>query len=188
MATQKKSSKKTAPIADVEHPGKTAASPTSKPVIVSNRPIIKDPMVVEDSADKQPELPARKTSTKPKLQPLTPPSEHEEPQSDTSQDENEVVNEAPEPPNAEAKNSKKTVEESEELEAKRKAERAANLQKIANAKTYYLPINSVEKRKTKRFVALGVLLSILLIMIWINIVLDAELMQIDGITPVTSFF
>lgn len=185
MSKSKKPPKKSVPIADIEHPGTTAASPTSKPVIVTNRPIIKDPMVVEDVADEQPKLTAKKTSTKPKLQPLTTSVESEDSKESTTQ-EKPVVDAVPAP--AESKSSKKTPEESEELDRKRKEERAANLQKIANAKTYYLPINSVEKRKTKRFVVLGILLSILLIMIWVDIALDAELIRIDGITPVTSFF
>ena len=33
---------------DVMHPGKVAANASSKPVIVSNRPILKDPMVRDD--------------------------------------------------------------------------------------------------------------------------------------------
>ena len=191
MVTKKPTSK-AAPISDVEEPGKSAASATSKPVIVTNRPLIKDPMVVEeaDDAPAKEVLPSKKTSTKPKLQPLKPtadkpdteqPEPVAEPASKTEASEQKAA--APNP------NSKQKPSENDEKNAeKRKAEHDTNLQKIVDAKTYYLPINAVEKRKTKRFVLLGVLLSILLIMLWIDIALDAGLIQIDGITPITSFF
>lgn len=191
MAT-KKSTKKAEPISDVEKPGRSTASPTSKAVIVTNRPIIKDPMVVDttDSDSDTFELPVKKTSTKPKIQPL-----ESSPNPDVNSED--APTSSPDKPQEEdidansSKTNKKntpTPEDSEEKEAKQKAEHDANLQKVVDAKTYYLPINAVEKRKTKRFVILGVLLSIFLIMIWINIALDAELVQIDGVTPITHFF
>ncbi len=187
MAEDKKSPTSAPPISDVEEPGKSAASATSKPVLVTNRPIIKDPMVVDEDqkdSDAQ-ELPAKKTSTKPKIQPLETspkPGEGNEDQKEAPKSDLE----AEKPEGKPAK--KKPVEESEEVLAQRQAEREANLQKIVDAKTYYLPINAVEKRKTKRFVVLGLLFSILLIMVWVNIALDAELVQINGISPLTSFF
>lgn len=184
MAETKKTTKTTKPISDVEEPGKSAASATSKPVIVTNRPLIKDPMVVEEEQKDavEPVATTKKTSTKPKLQPLeSSPKPEEETQTNSAED---TADNGPE--KKPTKN--KSAEDDEKAEAQRKLERESNLQKIVDAKTYYLPINAVEKRKTKRFVILGVLLSILLIMVWINIALDAELVQIDGITPVTNLF
>lgn len=188
---EKKPTKKTQQITDVEKPGKSAASATSKPVIVTNRPLIKDPMVVKDSQEKTEEQPTltKKTSTKPKIQPLEPSPEPEEVEDVAPEKKpDETLTQVSESSKSEDKKTKKTVEDSEEAAAKRKAEHDANLQKIADAKTYYLPINAVEKRRTKRFVTLGVLLSILLLLVWIDIALDAELVQIDGINSITSFF
>lgn len=62
------------------------------------------------------------------------------------------------------------------------------VQKLVDGKQYYLPINAVEKRKTKHFVILGVVLSVLLLLTWADIALDAGLVQIPGVKPVTHFF
>ena len=51
MAESKKSEGKK--IIDVAHPGKSSPSENSKSVIVNKREIMKDPMVVEDSLEKQ---------------------------------------------------------------------------------------------------------------------------------------
>ena len=40
----------------------------------------------------------------------------------------------------------------------------------------------------KRFVALGVLLSILLLLAWADIALDAGLVKVNSVKPVTHFF
>ena len=66
--------KKTAkPIADVSHPGKSAPSSTSKPVIVTNRPILKDPMMVDEDTTIVPVTVSR--TAEPKLEPLSQPAE-----------------------------------------------------------------------------------------------------------------
>lgn len=53
---------------------------------------------------------------------------------------------------------------------------------------YYLPINSVEKKRAKRVAIVGVLFILLLGAAWFIVALDAGLIQIDGIEPVTQFF
>ncbi|HXR49612.1 MAG TPA: hypothetical protein VN778_01120, partial [Verrucomicrobiae bacterium] len=77
MSDIKKPSKAAAPskrIMDVAHPGKSAPSSTSKPVIVTNRPIMKDPMMTEDSdVNTGNEVKIVGTSAKIKIQPLTAP-------------------------------------------------------------------------------------------------------------------
>lgn len=75
-----------------------------------------------------------------------------------------------------------------EAEAVKETERAAAIQKLVDDKQYYLPINSVEKRRSRRFVALGVLLSMLLAVAWVDVALDAGLIHIGNIKPVTHFF
>jgi len=221
MAEEKKSTKKFQPISDVESPGKTAASPTSKSIIIKNGPIIKDPMVVEESSA-EPKTDSSKSvvkaggSSKIKLQPLPTsdiiPSKEPEatedvktsvPDAAKKDEEQSSETETPEEPAQKSKseNTPDTDQEAETknkptnspaeqdaAEASRKAEHDANLQKILDSKTYYLPINAVEKRKTKRFILLGIALSILLILVWINIALDAGLINIDGVSPLTHFF
>jgi hypothetical protein len=40
-------------IFDVSHPGKSAPSSSAKPIIVTNRPVMKDPMMVDEEASEQ---------------------------------------------------------------------------------------------------------------------------------------
>lgn len=219
MAEDKKPIKKSQPISDVEKPGKTAASPTSKSIIIKTTPLIKDPMVVEET-DKKAEDETSKNvvkaggSSKIKLQPLTtsdtpetkdevttpekPNLPDEEPKNDDPKSDEPVQSDKPavedetdsdkDQPTESKDKALNTPDEQDAAEASRKAEHDANLQKIVDSKTYYLPINAVEKRKTKRFVLLGIALSIFLILVWINVALDAGLIQIDGVSPLTSFF
>ena len=73
-------------------------------------------------------------------------------------------------------------------EAEARAKHAEAVQKLVDAKQYFLPINTVEKRKTKHFVLLGAVLSVLLALTWADIALDAGLIQISGVKPITHFF
>jgi hypothetical protein len=75
-----------------------------------------------------------------------------------------------------------------EAEAKQQAEHDAAIQKLVDSKKYFLPINAVEKRRSKRFVAVGVLLSLLLLAAWADIAADAGLISVPGVKPVTHFF
>ena len=186
MVESKKEDKQPRPISDVAEPGKSAATATSKPVLVSNRPLIKDPMVVEDDAnDDAKQSPAITKGSSKKIQPL---DSSPKPLDDEESVPVEPPSEAEKETETEEQLKPKKLEDNEAAEAARQAERDANLQKIVEAKTYYLPINTVEKRKTKRFVVLGILLSILLIIVWLDVALDAGLIQIDGISPLTHFF
>ena len=49
-------------IVDVAHPGKMAPSGNSKSVIIPSRPIMRDPMMAEESTKVEDELPAAKTA------------------------------------------------------------------------------------------------------------------------------
>lgn len=73
-------------------------------------------------------------------------------------------------------------------EAEAKTKHDEIIQKLVDSKQYFLPINAVEKRKSRNFVILGVVLSLLLAMAWADIALDAGLVQIPGVKPVTHFF
>lgn len=254
---------------DVEEPGTSAPSSTSKPVIVTNRPILKDPMVVE-ATDEKADKPAEKTdaavrgsSGKPKLEPLTAPTLAEDENEDVSpkkpkavdspktddkpEDESAdtgepVVNQAPAaeaettptPPEPETSDqsepeTEKTanevsdvdsqtddksdegpkasdntpvkdneqpqesksindIEKKLQAEAAEQAKHDAATQKLVDSKKYFLPINAVEKRKTKRFIVLGILLVILLALAWGDIAADAGIIHVSGIKPPTHFF
>jgi hypothetical protein len=69
-----------------------------------------------------------------------------------------------------------------------KAKHHEEILKLIESRRYELPINAVEKRKTKRFIALGIVLSLLLVLAWFDIALDAGLVDLPNIKPVTHFF
>lgn len=197
---------------DVEKPGKSAPSPTSKPVIVTHRPIMKDPMVVtdDDGAGEKKGKEDLAHTTGPKLQPLHKTEEKAEDKAEDQADEKapESVEEKPGPqdeaPEAPTENSESKTEnepaaqedsqgeaktqQKADVEASQKKEQAAAVQKLIESRRYELPINAVEKRKTKRFVVLGILLAILLVLVWADIALDAGLIKVNGVKPVTHFF
>lgn len=262
MAESKKPTKK---IIDVKHPGQTAPSGTSKSVIVTNRPIMKDPMVVDDEAkaEETPTAPTYKSGGEAVIKPLddkepTKPETEKsktiselaeeanaEPKNDDKKepeiklpiDEEEVKDEAenaqetddktpgdkdePTPAKAEKlpvekdetpenephkdttepkldddkKDSNadtKDIEGIEDPEAaqedKELKKRKAEVAKLAESKKFYLPITTVENRHNRRAVVIGVAISILLIIMWINIALDAGLINLGGIKPFTNFF
>lgn len=227
-------------ITDVAHPGKTPPSETSKPII-TNRPVLKDPMVVEDDdADKvavtidkphvgkvltpdeptvadQPAATASLADTTKTEEANSAPAEPEKSakpaapkKSETPpKDEKSIAETAPKTDDQPATDNDKPASEEEtaetapdddaqkapqpapadlQAEEAKRAEHEAAIQKLADSKQYYLPINSVEKRRTKRVVLLGVVLSIVLVAAWLDIALDAGLVQVDGLKPVTHFF
>ena len=236
------------PIMDVAHPGKSAPATNSKSVIASNRPLLKDPMMVDNSplasGDSQAKISPSKTSGQPGEPILgAPPLEAEKPADTTESapvpktvkppptdtpDEDAPASEKPavpdedpkpEPPEnpksdetdeskqdaakddkpteekpetdgetEEAAPSKEDNAKQEEAEATKQAEHQAAIDKLATGKQYFLPINSVEKRRSKQFVAIGIILSLLLILAWADIALDAGLIHLAGIKPLTHFF
>lgn len=211
------------PIVDVAQPGKTAPPLTSKPVIVTNRTILKDPMVVEKPAEDE-----KKTDATPKTKaPVASDIETTEPKTDETvavkpehvlepsptapvTEEAEPKDDAPEEPAKPAEAEPKPAEETSpdkaddqdsetddgasltdaqiEAEATAEAARDAQVQKLIDSKKYYVPVNAVEKRRTKRVIALGVVLSIILALAWVDVALDAGLIEISGVKPVTHFF
>jgi hypothetical protein len=74
------------------------------------------------------------------------------------------------------------------LEVAEQIKHDAEIDKLVEGKQYYLPINTREKRRTKRVIALGVLVSLVLLVAWADIALDASLIKIPGVKPVTHFF
>ena len=199
--SDKPTSKATAPIIDVARPNESAPSATSISVIVNNRPILRDPMMVaaiDTSADEPDRIAS--VSTKINIQP--------------SENKNEIKNEelvteVAEPktdPLVQEEQTAKTVDHSENsivadnqsdnknelddqiIETQEQAKHDAEISEIIESKRYYLPIDTVEKRRTKRFVLIGASVSILLILIWIDVALDAGLIKLGGLKAVTHIF
>jgi outer membrane biosynthesis protein TonB len=198
-------------IADVAHPGTSAPSDTSKSIITP-RPMIKDPMVVEENAPaesgekplakkNEPKLTPPETSAaektekpaepekpeeKPEPQPDPKPEPDPEPEPETKPEE--TAPEAPAEEKEDGKDKKKSPQADSDAEKAALKARDAKVQKLIESKKYFLPINAVEHRKSRRFVALGVVLAILLVLVWVDIALDAGLIDLGGVKPVTHFF
>ncbi len=248
---------------DVAKPNKSRPSNTAKPVIVTNRPILQDPMVNPVSSSGEP-------TTAPPLSIKLPTKIHIEPLSSSAELANvsepiAVKNLAADAPpldatspisehlakaRAEAAENSKLSENSEpeavsepeispaadaviavedpklvaptDLPAKTTTETAfksgtaplndgpkdgalvtekdladeededdeyaKNIQKLVTEKRYFLPINTQEKRRTKHFIILGVVLILLLAAAWADIALDAGLIHLDGVKPLTHLF
>lgn len=84
--------------------------------------------------------------------------------------------------------SKGAQEKIDEIANRKAAERAAEIQKLAESHKYFLPINQVEKRRNKRAAWAGVVLVLLLAIVWADVALDAGLVTVPGITAPTHFF
>lgn len=184
---------------DVAKPGKTTPSTTSRPIIVTNHQLLQDPMVVdEQTSTDTPGEPAQPTTGKVltgklKIEPISKPedlkpAEDPEPEAatdpepdtdDTIEDQDDAVG---------RDTIKKASSDEQELIDKKAAEHQANLDKVALAKTYYLPINQVERRRSKHIAAAGILLIILLGVAWGDVALDAGLVSIPGLKAPTHFF
>lgn len=215
----KPKAKSTKRIIDVAHPGKTAPSATSRPVIVTNRPILKDPMMADNTAEEPDTSTAPKTG-KAKLEPLQEPSdvsdkktpeemadepaeaasspktkepaETDDDQPSTENDETEETDDESVAQPSDDEESKdvaeQTAEEIDASEIEAQAKHDAAIEKLVDSKQYFLPINSVEKRRTKRFAIVALLLVIIVVVVWIDIALDAGLIKLGGVQPVTDFF
>ena len=285
MAAAKKPVKKddNKKLADVAKPGTTAPDATARPIIVTNRPILQDPMVVEaassaDASEKS-SVPATTSSTKVTIKPITvtdntasdetgaasssdetvksddteaetdtsvpvkidskttkktakaaatepvsdadttqeeeastdidtatsadaqkPAEEASETTADTEQagstnentdseaetsdnessDESSAEAPKPETPEAADAAAKKAAED--------EAKHDAAVEQIAESKQYFLPIKTEEQRKTARFALLGTLLIVVLGLTWLDVALDAGLVQLGSVKPLTHFF
>lgn len=196
MADKTKSSSK--PIVDVAHPNKSAPAQNSKSVIVSNRPMLKDPMVVDQedpeiTASDKSQPPAKsvdKVSTTTREEQTIPSTKEESPSVEPIEPDKptDVDTKAEDTTKPEESDNDTAQENQLEIDASKEAEHEAAVQKLSESKKYFLPINAVEQRKSKQFVILGIVVSIILALAWVNIALDASLIKIPGVKPVTHLF
>jgi hypothetical protein len=196
-------------IIDVTHADSVPPSPNSKSVIVASRPILKDPMVVEESEDEATKPIAKAGEKNILASAVTEPMSSDQPakgptvaelaeaaaKDDIKPSDEKPVDDKPQKdeklPATDEKDDEKSGQPNNqtiEAEAAQQAKHDAAIEKLTESKQYYLPIETIEKRRSKRFVAVGVLLSLLLIVAWADIALDAGLIQLNGVKPVTHFF
>lgn len=245
---------KSAKVFDISHPGKGSASSTARPVIVTNRPILQDPMVSQpEPLPSAPKL--SPAESKVKIQPLDmsddqddsvteskpdkaeksarngdktiaelaaeaiagkaaekqakeaagepdtadsaskdapaasdkkdePAAEPETPQSDdgsteSSDDEPESSDDLPVEDSKDAKETAKLEAAAKKLEA---------IEALADSRQYFLPINTVERRRSKIVSLLGLVLIMALGLLLFDLLLDVGFIRINGLHPVTHFF
>lgn len=177
-------------IFDIARPGSGGlpASSTSRSIISSNRPLMRDPMMSEPSeGDLTPPKEAPKPSPKMVIQPLhdttepepvapaKPPEGFPEPVPDAAV----KLEDAPGVP---------LDSEEREVDSELARKHAARLQKMIEEEEYFLPIKTVEERRSRKVAIFGILLIVVLAAAWYNSALDAGLLPNIYNLPHTSFF
>jgi hypothetical protein len=94
--------------------------------------------------------------------------------------------EAGDKPGAEASQGKDKT--ADDAKAAAQAEEDAKTSKLIESKKYFLPINAVEHRRSTQIAVMGVILALILAVAWVDVALDAGLIHLGGIKPVTHIF
>jgi hypothetical protein len=218
------------PIIDVAHPGKALPPDSAKPIMVTNRPIMQDPMMAQatdteatsgapllettlhDHVTKLPPSQKKKhimptsttTSIEVKTTPaVTPATDEKVVAAADSIPDSETVPALPEAaaPTADEPAESTAVKKPDEADEsagdvvpvaneKELAAAAAQANKVAElikGERYVLPINAVERRRSKQVVIGGFLLIIILAMAWFDLAADAGFIHLPGL-PLTHFF
>lgn len=139
-----------------------------------------EPAAETEEAAKEKEEPASATSDSEESEAEPAEGADESDLADSGGEEKEDKAAAPMSPEEQEAAAKKAEE--------KEAAHTAAIRKLVDNEQYFLPINSVESRKTKRFIALGAVLIVLLAVAWVDVALDAGLVQLGGLKPVTHFF
>jgi hypothetical protein len=194
MADTKDKSKDTK-VMDVAKPDKPTPEIVSKTGGTPGHSLMTDSTPEHDNPSQTVEdtkEPAVTTSSKVKIEPISKPEDLKpeaddkpEPKSDASSESSTDDSDD----TSEGRDKLKDADRDEqELINKKEAERQANLDKIALAKMYYLPINQVVRRRSKHVAVTGVALIVLLGIAWVDVSLDAGLISIPGVKAPTHFF
>ncbi|HXE10077.1 MAG TPA: hypothetical protein VN554_01490, partial [Verrucomicrobiae bacterium] len=83
---------------------------------------------------------------------------------------------------------KKAKKAGADAEAAAQAEQDIKLHKLVESKKYFLPINAVEQRRSARVALAGALLALILAVAWVDVALDAGLIHLGNVKPVTHLF
>lgn len=195
-------SKKT--IIDVSHADEAPTQPNSKAVIVNNRSILKDPMVVVDEDEPRDTTQPVKIDTKeltakaPTVAELAEAAAKKDKVPKPERAQEEPAPDTPDPAQAPKPEDKAPADDGQkpkppdqaaiEAAAAEEAKHDADIDKLIESKQYYLPIETEEKRRSNRFVALGVLLSLVLILAWGDVALDSGIVSNSANLPHTHLF
>lgn len=175
MAKEEKKS-----MADVAKPGSTSPDTSSKPVIISNRPMVKDPMVNEETSDsvidnKDENVTADSPSKGRVIKPI---SDNHDSVKEEAQPEKEKKEESSDEAVvdavvSQATDKNKKARETEENEARR----AAN-DKLIESKKYFVKVKAPKAKRHKR-TALALLLVVFIGLMGVGAAADAELIGLS---------
>lgn len=65
---------------------------------------------------------------------------------------------------------------------------SSDLSKAIETGEYFLPIRTAESRRAHRAITLGVLLVVILAAVWVDVALDANIISLGSLQPLTNFF
>lgn len=82
----------------------------------------------------------------------------------------------------------KILDEAAKKVEEAKAAQLAELEKLIESKKYFLPINTVERRRDAKRAILLMVLVILFALIWLDLALDAGLLKLGHVHSLTHFF
>ena len=195
---------------DVIAPGKAVPAPSGRPIIVTNRPMIKDPMApaspatakavgttllepsgVSRTADpvKPPaETPAPVKAANPAPTPApVSPEEPATPHLPETAPTDSIMDADDEGHPTEKAEAGATDEPQKEADQAQQAAQAAQ-EKVITSKQYYLPISNGDRRRDTRTALLILMLVLIGTLVWLDLVLDAGIVHIPGIHAVTHIF
>jgi hypothetical protein len=211
-------------ITDVSRPGKTMPSASGRPLIVTNRPVLADPMVVaaagasagdstdETSTGETPTAPVIKRTARtivpvnadaPAERPDSKPDGEPEPaaaSADTAAKPATTDGEASQPKTTQEPSASRTTVASMQRDsgaeasaeaAREQAEqdaRAQELERLIETGAYIVPINAVQRKRSRMFVAVMCILALLLLVALADAALDANLFDTPVTVPHTHFF
>jgi hypothetical protein len=180
---------------DIAKPGKTPASSTSKPVIVTNRSMVKDPTLKSDDQV------AAEPLVKSEAKIIAPPKDLETENTDEKQPKAAEEPDAPSEPksteNAAEGTESNTDKDDEQIDVGRKqrqkeaalseADKAKNehIERLVASGRYAVPVGHIRRNKRLRSVFVIVLLLILLAFAAADLLIDAGVIKTD-IQPVIN--
>lgn len=203
MASEEKKQRKKQ-VFDVAKPGKTPAEASSRPIIISHKPLVEDPMVSKKSEqtdpDDKPSGIAVSTSAGEVVShggKVVQPPQHEEVETDKSSHPAETVNDADNSIEPETKEQAKTEstsqasveinaaadeleqknvkQEADAKESKQEAELQERISKLIEEKKYFVKIGETRRHKSA---STGIMLFLLLLVVaGLYLAVDAELIK-----------
>lgn len=141
--------------------------------------------IEKDEAENQSE---DKPDDKPEIAPATDKPAEDKPVEENSKEPDYDL--VPESAKATDQQSADDTDKILQAEAEQKAAHEAEVQKLVDSKDYYLDmkVTTAEKKHTKQFILIGVVLSVALLLIWFDIALDAGIIHAGGLKSLTHFF